>query len=166
MVVYFVTGASGVGKTSFVKELKKKHSDWEFHHFDSLGVPSTEEMVEQFGSIENWQRDTTYKWVEDIVKNHAQRLVVFEGQVNLDFIEQAFDKYEFTEYRIILVDCDTKTMKKRLSQRGQPELYTKDMENWLLFLHNQAVKKQAYILDNSKSLPDLVDDFEKLLEEK
>jgi ABC-type ATPase involved in cell division len=53
--ICFVTGASGVGKTTLFRELEKRHEskkEWRFLHFDSIGVPSHEDMIKRFGSGE------------------------------------------------------------------------------------------------------------------
>jgi GTPase SAR1 family protein len=52
--ILFLSGASGVGKTSIVEKLKAHYSsdNYAFLHFDSIGVPSPEEMIEQVGSGE------------------------------------------------------------------------------------------------------------------
>lgn len=57
--IYFITGASGVGKTSLVSSLKEKYknkNDWIFLHFDSIIVPPQQEMIDKFGSMENCQK--------------------------------------------------------------------------------------------------------------
>ncbi len=62
MKIYFITGASGVGKTTLVSNLKEKYQgkkDWVFLHFDSVGVPSAKEMQKITDSGKNWQRETT-----------------------------------------------------------------------------------------------------------
>ncbi|GAB6091681.1 nSTAND3 domain-containing NTPase [Spirochaeta dissipatitropha] len=61
-VIYFITGASGVGKTTLVANLKNQYSEkaWDFFHFDSIGVPSLEEMEEKYGSGSEWQKAMTF----------------------------------------------------------------------------------------------------------
>lgn len=164
MTIFFLTGASGVGKTSLVNALKKRHNDWTFYHFDSMGVPSVDEMIAKHGSVENWQKTMTEKWVDEIVACYQDQTVILEGQVNLDFVETAFLTRNFKDYQIVLVDCDNETMKSRLTSRNQPELYTQDMQNWLGFLRKQAKEKDAYILNSSKKLHDLIDEFEPLVD--
>ena len=64
-------------------------------HFDSIGVPSPEEMIKQAGSGEKWQELTTYRWIEKItVEYQGKKIVAMEGQVNLDFIKAACHKFE------------------------------------------------------------------------
>jgi shikimate kinase len=152
--ILFLSGASGVGKTSTVEALKAHYhssSDYAFVHFDSIGVPSPEEMIEQAGSGEGWQELTTYRWIEKIATEYQDKQsVVIEGQVNLDFIESACRKFEIARYFIVLIDCDWETMRKRLVHyRQQPELVNQDMKNWATFLRKQAQRKNLPIIDTS-----------------
>lgn len=111
---------------------------WSFLHFDSIGVPSEKEMIEKHGSGSNWQRDMTYTWIDKMIHEDRDRIIL-EGQVNLKFIKTGFAKHNFHNYQIILVDCDEEIMVYRLTEkRGQPELLTQDMRNWLKYLRNQA----------------------------
>ena len=96
--IYFITGASGTGKTTLVDELKKKYvgeSRWNFIHFDSIGIPSLEEMKEEYGSPSNWQRETAFKWIGNLLESYDAEKIFFEGQVDPSFIFQAFEKYQF-----------------------------------------------------------------------
>ena len=152
--ILFLSGASGVGKTSIVEALKAHHqssSDYAFVHFDSIGVPSPEEMIQQAGSGEEWQELTTYKWIEKIATEYqAKQSVVIEGQINLDFIESACRRFEIARYFIVLIDCEWETMRERLvCNRQQPELVTQDMKNWAAFLRKQAQHKSLPIIDTS-----------------
>jgi len=169
MFIFFVTGASGTGKTTLIGNLKnkfKKNPNWTFLYFDTIGVPSPEEMVREFGSGENWQKETTFKWIEKMLLEYQKtEFIVFEGQVNLKFIKDGFEKNNFSDYEIILVDCNEKIMEKRLNKRNQPELFTDDMKNWLLFLRKQANNYNARIIDtSSKSESEVVKSFEDILE--
>ena len=167
--IYFITGASGTGKTSLVTEIKKKYKDknWIFLHFDSIGIPPQEEMVEQSGSIEKWQKEITFLWIKKMLIQYIDNnIIVFEGQVNLEFIKEGFKKYKFSKYEIVLIDCSDKVMAKRLTEmRKQPELVTKDMYNWLHFLRKQAKKLNAQIIETSnKNKTEVLNSFESILE--
>lgn len=166
--VYFITGASGVGKTTLVTWLEKKYSrmPWSFLHFDSIGVPAEKEMIEKHGSGANWQRDMTDQWIDKILHEYEDSERIFlEGQVNLEFIKNGFAKHHFKNYSIILVDCDETTMAFRLThQRGQPELVTPDMKNWLNYLRNQAHELNASIINTSDlSEEKAIQAFEKII---
>ncbi|MFT4311867.1 MAG: hypothetical protein ACMXYF_01425 [Candidatus Woesearchaeota archaeon] len=163
-----MTGASGTGKTSLVSELKNKFDskDWEFLHFDSVGIPSTEDMIKKSGSIENWQKETTFLWIEKMLTEYKDRkIIIFEGQVNLEFIKLGFSESNFSNYKIILIDCNEDVMAKRLSEnRKQPELVNENMKNWLCFLRRQAKKVNAAVIETSnKSKSEVLLSFENIL---
>jgi hypothetical protein len=95
--VYFISGASGVGKISLVETLQKKYenTDWAFLHFDSIGVPSVEKMKKEFGSAVRWQEAKTYEWVDKIINEYENEKVFLEGQVNLQIYLRRFSKAPF-----------------------------------------------------------------------
>ena len=167
--IIWLTGASGVGKTTLLQNLKEKYTGntaWEFLHFDSIGVPSNEEMVKEYGSGENWQRAKTFEWIERMVNGYSNKeMVVMDGQSNMEFIKAGFEKQNFTNYKIILLNCEQDIMIKRLiGERQQAWLASEDMKNWLKFLRNQAQALNISIIDTSKITPlELVSQFEKLV---
>jgi adenylate kinase family enzyme len=167
--IVWLTGASGVGKTTLLQNLKEKYSGnsaWEFLKFDSIGVPSNEEMTRDFGSGENWQKAKTYEWIDKMAKDYpGKELVVMDGQANLEFIKQGFEKQNFTNYKIILIDCAQEEMVKRLiDERRQAWLASKDMKNWLKFLRNQAQSFSAPIINTSNlDKAQTVAEFENLI---
>jgi len=58
--LFFLIGASGAGKTTATKQLEKMNfPDLQFCYFDSIGVPSAQEMVIEYGGAEQWQRAKT-----------------------------------------------------------------------------------------------------------
>ncbi len=152
--IIFITGASGVGKTTLLNNLQEKHADkikLEFLKFDSVGVPPSEEMVRDFGSGENWQRQTTCDWIDKMVNKFADKdLIVIDGQANLEFIKGGFDDQNFQSYQIVLIDCEQEIMVRRLiDERQQAWLASQDMNNWLNFLRNQAHNFKTPIIDTS-----------------
>ena len=162
-MIYFITGASGVGKTSLVDllETKYRNNPWAFLHFDKIGVPSAEEMVRDFGSGAKWQEAKTYEWIEKLVRTECEK-VFFEGQVDLQFIRNGFSSQGYTTYTIILIDCSEDVMRDRLvRERGQPELFTPEMLNWLKYLRDQANAFNAIIINTSNlSKQELLQRFE------
>lgn len=166
--IVFLTGASGVGKTTLIDQLQTKYkaSNWAFLHFDSIGVPSLDEMINSFGSPSNWQEQTTYAWIDKLLFEISNEVIFFEGQVNLNFIQKGFKKHNFTNYRIILIDCNEAEMTFRLThKRKQPELLTEDMKNWLVYLRNQALNLNAPVIDTSHlSEQEVLQSLEKLID--
>lgn len=150
--IYFITGASGVGKTTLINNLKNrnKSNSWLFYHFDSIGVPSMEIMIEEYGSPSKWQEAKTNEWIEKLVDINHTSVIIFEGQVNLEFIKQGFAKYNFKNFKIILIDCSSEVLADRLiNKRKEPHLVNDNMYNWLNYLRNQAVSMGATIIDTT-----------------
>jgi GTPase SAR1 family protein len=165
--IFFITGASGTGKTSLVSGLKEKYENenWVFLHFDSIGILSAREMIKQCGSIENWQKNTTVLWIKKMLTEYKDKdIIIFEGQVNLEFIKTGFLQNNFLNYEIVLIDCNETVMTKRLKDRKQPELLTQDMKNWLRFLRKQAKEFNTQIINTSnKTKLDVLKSFENIL---
>ena len=167
--IIWLTGASGVGKTTLLANLQSKNSNrgtWEFLKFDSIGVPSTEDMVKEYGSGENWQRAKTYEWIGKMVNGYINKeFIVMDGQANLEFIKAGFEKQSFKNYQIVLVDCEQDVMIKRLiDQRQQAWLASEDMKNWLSFLRKQAQDFGVPIIETSHITPsEVVEKFEDIL---
>lgn len=158
-MIYFITGASGVGKTSLVARLKEKYKSkpWTFLHFDAIGVPSLLEMQKEFGSPDGWQEAKAYEWIDRLIHQYADEKVFLEGQVNLQFIRNGFEKHNFNNYKIILIDCSEEEMGYRLThKRMQPELFDQNMINWLTFLRNQASGSEALVIDSTHLSEDQV----------
>src|SRR5262245_29919171 len=114
--IFFITGASGVGKTTLVDALETKYKDkpWAFLHFDRIGIPPITEMITEFGSPSGWQEAKTHEWIDRLIHIYNEEVVFFEGQVNPQFICNGFSKHNFSNYTIILIDCNEDTMRNRL----------------------------------------------------
>ena len=151
--IIFITGSSGSGKTSLVNALNKKLNNTSIvcFHFDSIGVPSEQKMIEQYGPPSEWQRAMTHIWIEKIMQEHHDKmLVIIEGQVNLSFIVTAFKNMNFNNYEIILMHCENSIRHARLRiNRHQPELINETMDNWSSFLKSQALEMDVPIIDTT-----------------
>ncbi|MBA2655432.1 MAG: AAA family ATPase [Tatlockia sp.] len=153
MQIFFITGASGVGKTTLIELVKEKYdrNNCVFLHFDSIGIPSVEKMIEQYGSPSAFQQEMTNQWIDKLINDYKNMdLIFFEGQVNLQFIKDGFEKHHFTNFTILLIDCSNEAMNYRLTKkRLQPELLTPEMANWLAFLRKQASDMGIRSIDTS-----------------
>jgi len=151
--IIFISWASGVWKTSLIEGLKGKYKNknWEFLHFDDIWIPEFEDMIKIYWSPEKFQKETTNTWIEKMINNYNDKdLIIFEWQVNLQFIIDWFTEKNFTDYEIILIHCDEKNMEERLVKfRNQSELFNENMVNWLNFLKKQAEKLDVKIVDTS-----------------
>lgn len=149
--LYFVIGASGSGKTTAVQALNQ--AEITVAYFDSIGVPTVEAMIKDFGSPEGWQRDKTLEWVKTIKERYlAQSSVVLDGQTRPQYIHEACQQQGIKNYEIILFDCLDSVRKTRLEKRGQPELFNEQMSQWAAYLRKVC---QGYtILDNTDMSPE------------
>ncbi|MCE3268124.1 MAG: hypothetical protein K0R49_376 [Burkholderiales bacterium] len=151
--ILFLTGASGAGKTALLEYIQKnsKLTDILYYHFDSIGVPSKSEIIRKYGSGRKWQEAMTYTWINKIInENNEQTRAIIEGQVDIQFIINAFDNLLFSGYKIILINAEKDVRDERLIiLRKQAYLATNDMESWALYLKKQAVEFGIEILDTS-----------------
>src|SRR4051812_4510487 len=99
----FATGASGAGKTAAIRALAARAlSGLSCHEFDSVGVPSVDDMVAHFGSGERWQEPTSHEWVERL-RNDADPVAILEASTRPSFIRGALGG---TRAGIVLLDCE------------------------------------------------------------
>ena len=166
-----MTGASGVGKTTFLESLQRKYSgrtDIVFRKFDDVGVPSLEEMNEKFSWPAEWQRITTQKWIHSLLYEEDAPIIFLEWQVNIDFIYAWFAEYDFTNFQIILITCTEDEMLRRLTdERWQPELATGDMRKWRRLLTEQAWKYGVPLIDTThRDEKEILREFQKIISPK
>ena len=121
--IVFLVGASGVGKTAVAEHLQA-HPPWtgRTHFFDSIGVPSPEEMTEGNGGGEGWQRWATARWVDKLA-SQPPLIQLLEAQTRPSFINEALETHPALEAVIILLDCRREVRRHRLANlRRRPEL--------------------------------------------
>jgi adenylate kinase family enzyme len=146
------TGASGSGKTTLATAVGQSMGDEvSVQFFDTIGIPSFDEMVAQQGSIENWQRVQTKDWLHRLAPAIGRSEgVLFEGQMRIAFVEEALAAASIANARIILVDCSDEERVRRLNdERHQPELANPQMLNWAKYLRTEALTAGHEILDTS-----------------
>ena len=147
--ILFVIGASGVGKTTAVETLAERGlADVACFHFDSIGVPTLEEMSRAFGSTERWQEATTHEWIARL-KGRSERFLILEGQTRPSFILAGLAGTRDTA-GIVLLDCTPAVRSQRLrSERQQPELDTSQMNQWAAYLRGQADALHLPVIDTT-----------------
>lgn len=138
--VLFVIGAPGAGKTTAVRALEARSIDGlRCYYFDSIGVPSSEVMISDFGGTEAWQAATTHFWVDRITANpDSAKLVVLDSQTRPSYLRTALTVSGLVHYQIVLLDCAPDVRFSRLAGRRQPELATPEQELWAAYLRGQA----------------------------
>jgi uridine kinase len=147
--ILVVTGASGTGKTTLVRRVESRGiAGVSFHFFDSIGVPSTEQMVSDYGSPSNWQVAMTHQWIERLARGESG-LCVLDGQVRPSTVREAFARYQ-VDGHVLLLDCTHAVREARLrDDRQQPELISQDMACWASYLRGQADALDLPVLDTS-----------------
>ena len=150
--ILVITGASGSGKTALVEALETVPLPGvTFHHFDSLGVPSREEMIAGFGSPDAWQVARTHEWITRLTSQAGQpTLAVLEGQVRPAVVMEAYRTNQVRHGRVLLLDCSPEVRTYRITAlRGQPQLATADMLAWAAYLRGQADALHIPTLDTT-----------------
>lgn len=155
----FVIGASGAGKTAALRVLNDRSvAGISCHHFDSVAVPSPEDMTRICGSPQRWQEVTTHQWVTRL-QSQADPIGILEGQTRPSFIRDALAG---TPAGIVLLDCSAAARSDRLRNgRHQPELDAADMQSWAAYLRGQADALSLPVIDTT--LLSLADVAERLL---
>lgn len=153
MSVIVLVGASGSGKTTIANAIAERFPEAvEVLFFDSIGVPSPDTMITEYGSVEGWQRAKTYEWMQRLVSlSGSGRNVILEGQMRLAFLTEGASAAGLSSYTTILIDCDDATRASRLIvDRQQPELATDDMMNWAAYLRSEALDVGCDVLGTSE----------------
>lgn len=152
-----LTGASGAGKTTIAHSVEKRElPNCEVHFFDSIGVPSVEQMHRKYGPGHQpggaWQRAMTLRWIRRIAGTLNRRTsVLFEGQMRIAFIREALAENRISSAHILLLDCDDTTRAERLHvHRAQPELANPDTMNWARYLREEAYAADVRVLDTGR----------------
>jgi RNase adaptor protein for sRNA GlmZ degradation len=150
--ILIVTGASGAGKTASVRALDALALPGvACFHFDSIGVPSPEEMERQFGGGEAWQSAATERWAERLVAEAGKDVVVLDGQSRPSVVRAALRRAGATRMQIVLLDCSAGERARRLTgPRGQPDLATTRMDNWAAYLRGQADALGLPVIDTTE----------------
>jgi hypothetical protein len=153
-----LTGASGSGKTTLAQAIAMRRGDEiDVHFFDSIGVPSAEQMIAEYGSGEGWQRAKTIEWMHRLAPPvQAGRNVLFDGQTRFAFLNEAIAAAGIVDFSLILGDCDDATRMRRLIvERRQPKLANPTMLSWAKFLRDEAERGGHEILDTSAKSIDM-----------
>ena len=105
--ILVLTGASGAGKTSLLRELRAMRIPGVgCHELDSMEIPSAEEMIERWGGTMEWQNVATHHWIDRLLRNEeGHEVAVLDGQTRPSEVRAAFDGLGVRVGRVALVDC-------------------------------------------------------------
>lgn len=159
--IIVVTGASGSGKTATVRAVEERAlAGVRCYYFDSIGVPSREEMERDYGSGENWQALKTEQWLKFFATDpDGADVYVLDGQTRPSFVNTAAQRAPVDVSQIILLDCAPAVRNRRLIElRGQAELANSQMDCWAAYLRGQADALDLPVIDTTTLPLDAVAD--------
>jgi len=158
-MIIFIVGACGAGKTTLCRHLAATlpAEEYLFYYSDDSPIPSNEEVEKMHGGWDGWQRQSTTKWVNRLVQLPADKVIIWDGQARLNYIEEAMAVHERTDYQILVMECKVEEMNRRLiEERKQPHLATEQQANWRAHLHRQAEEMDVAILDTTNKAVEVV----------
>jgi len=154
-----LVGASGAGKTTTAEVLERRPT-WRgrTHFFDSIGVPSGEEMEAGDWGGEDWQMWATRQWMDRLAQGDSA-LQLLEAQTRPTSVLTALAKHDDLKAEIILLDCTIEVRRYRLVElRKRPELANAQMDCWAAYLAGQAHALGLPVIDTGELTPDEVAD--------
>jgi hypothetical protein len=150
--VLVVTGASGSGKTAAVRAVELRALPGvRCYYFDAAGVPSPEEMDRAFGGNDRWQAATTQMWFDRFAADaDGTAVYVLDGQTRPSFVRSAAERAGIAVARVVLLDCLSAVRRRRVGERGQPELSSPRMDSWAAYLRGQADALNLPVIDTTR----------------
>ncbi|MGV8084628.1 MAG: AAA family ATPase [Candidatus Bilamarchaeum sp.] len=158
---YFITGVSGVGKTTTIEHLKAKLPfGYEIHDFDERGVPD--------GADRQWRINETEHWIELGAKNAEQNITTI-----ICGFARPSEIGHHESVGFVLLDATPETIRKRLWNRYQTprsiegiervanksvDEFIEDSVNFSSVMHDEAQNYGVDIIDTNELSPDQVAD--------
>ena len=120
--IYFISGVSGVGKTSVMTELQKiEESGFDVHDFDERGVPDA--------AGHDWRRAETRYWIGEGIKKNALGLdFVVCGVAHPIEIKEIAAGLPSVSIEIIFLDADDEVIEQRLRKRNEDKKVRESLE--------------------------------------
>lgn len=121
-MLYFVTGASGSGKSAILTNLKELHPEAIIHDFDEVRVPPNADKV--------WRQKTTEEWIRKYLNRpFTDKPFVLCGGTIVGEILACPSAQSLGTFNILLLDVTDKERVHRLKMRGSSDA-NQDMLNW------------------------------------
>ncbi len=108
--LFFITGSSGIGKTTIVPFLRNLlSSEYDIHDFDEK---LTEEVGRDIDLLDNWRINTTKHWINVAEENlKINKLTIIVGLIYPDEIKQLDPQIL---YSVCLLDASDEIISQRL----------------------------------------------------
>jgi len=160
--IWFVSGVSGVGKTSVIPYLKSLLPlGYEIHDFDEGGVPAGADYKWRIDRTKEWIRFGDCKLADDIT-------IIVCGIANPEEIEVIKKDFPNLDIVVILLDGEVEVIEQRFRDRnkdkkvennlkrvvGSVDKFIKDNSNFLLALREISKKHNCQIIDTTHISPE------------
>jgi hypothetical protein len=138
-MLFFITGASGSGKSTCLPLLMSEAPEIAWHDFDEVGVPSP--------CPPEWRAQTTEHWIRTAIENQAQGqkdTAILGGAILGEVLACPSAEKVVGGIAVLLLDCDDVTRIRRLRARGWGG-DTQDMLSWAAWQRMHAVDPQWHL---------------------
>lgn len=109
MKLIFITGSSGIGKSTLVPLLKSALPDFDIHDFDER---LTNEIARDNRLLDNWRKKTTEYWIRFTETNARSTIVL-----GLIYPREASAVHSEIPIEFILLDASDHVIKERLMNK-------------------------------------------------
>ena len=128
-MLFFVTGASGSGKSACIPGLRDQLGDYAIHDFDEVDVPEDADT--------HWRQQTTEYWISRAIEyQHMGRDTIICGGAVYGEILASPSITQINRFAACLLDCDDLLRIDRVRRRGNP--IGMDMLCWSAWLRVHA----------------------------
>jgi RNase adaptor protein for sRNA GlmZ degradation len=165
-ILYFITGSSGIGKSTIIPTLKSNLTDvFDIHDFDEQ---LTEEIAMSGNLLDVWRKETTAYWIEEAVKNQKnEKSTIIVGLI---YPNETTTINTDISISFCLLDASDEKIRERLmgkrfstSERiaglkqatGQtPEEFIEENKNTMDRLRQEVKKVNGFVIDTTNDTPD------------
>lgn len=174
MALIYITGNSGVGKSSVRRELQKR--GYEAHDTDENGISSwyhkatgeaTERPIDEVDRTNEWYEQHDWNMsrqrIEELTAQAKEKTIFLCGATsNADEMLDLF-------HQVIYLTVDEVMLQNRLTNRtdndfGKAPDELSNILGWHRWLEDSYRDKGATMIDAARPLPEVVDDIENSLE--
>lgn len=153
LIVVFITGTSGSGKSAIVPKLKAALPLFDVHDFDEFGVPVNVDI--------SWRLETTDKWLKIAKENFTiGKSTIISGTSIPDEIYASLEFQPTIDVRFGLLKVKKSTIHERLLKRGWDQETIDDYKNWQKTLIDEVkITPNHCIINGEQSLDDIISEI-------